>query len=542
MEDKFNKLDNFLRRHLHDASENQNWNVPDDAIFEKAMRTVAEGNKKKRRGWILIPLLFAGALIVGEFIVHNREVKALQGKITNLENNLARESADPELTSATSPNLQDENLTQPSASPNLNQETTNPVSSGGHTPSTNQTPNANTAFSTHGAKPSGGSLSNSSSVDHGSAKHNPESSSTKNSNNSGQEKTAMGGTANTKALPAASATAHSERNNPTLGTASSPIPAGGSTNEELSNEQISENTLAAGWVTNPIGILSKSGVEKEETVVLIPLSDPTVSTPAKSNPLYVMQFGLLLGANQSWLTMKNIPPGGSANLYAYDNSQPGFSMNAFVNKPFSPKFSWQAGLGYHVYNNKSVLEDEFLLDMDNVTPMPNGELMYQSDYNLVNPIGEYSMLLEFRVSDQMHENDTVVEYTTIEQTFQSVMLDLGVQYDVLTLGDFKISLGTGLGLGYRAGLKNAFNVSTYHNDILQKNEMETPDYLNMVNRWHLQWLGNVNFTYYPTRRLGIILATQYNTGLTSIRDGGSANGPLTFLHAFSLSAGVTHSF
>ena len=94
MEENFNKLDNFLRKHLSDASENQGWNVPDDSIFEKAMRTVAEGQKKKRRGWILIPVLLVGALMVGEFVMHQREIKALQGKITSLEDNLSRESAD----------------------------------------------------------------------------------------------------------------------------------------------------------------------------------------------------------------------------------------------------------------------------------------------------------------------------------------------------------------------------------------------------------------------------------------------------------------
>jgi hypothetical protein len=151
-------------------------------------------------------------------------------------------------------------------------------------------------------------------------------------------------------------------------------------------------------------------------------------------------------------------------------------------------------------------------------------------------------MLDFRMSGNMQENDTIVEYTTIEQTFQSVMLDLGIHYDLVTLGDFKVSLGTGLGLGYRSGLKNVFNYSTYHDDILQKTEMETTDYLLNVNRWHLQWLGKVNLAYYPTKRLGIILATQYNAGLTSIRNGGTANGPLTFLNAFSLSAGVSHSF
>ena len=49
MEEKFKKLDDFLRKQLNDASEDRNWNVPDDAIFEKAMRTVAEQKKKKRR-------------------------------------------------------------------------------------------------------------------------------------------------------------------------------------------------------------------------------------------------------------------------------------------------------------------------------------------------------------------------------------------------------------------------------------------------------------------------------------------------------------
>ncbi len=152
------------------------------------------------------------------------------------------------------------------------------------------------------------------------------------------------------------------------------------------------------------------------------------------------------------------------------------------------------------------------------------------------------MQLEFRAIDQMHHNDTIIEYTNIEQVMHSVMLDLGIHYDVLTLNHVKISLGTGFGLGYMAGLKNEFNVSTYYNGILQESQMETPDHLNKVKRWYGQWLGNLNIGYYPTDRLGIILSAQYNAGLTSIRDGGSANGPLTFLHSFGLSAGVSNSF
>jgi hypothetical protein len=496
MEDKFNKLDNFLRRHLHDTSENQNWNVPDDAIFEKAMRTVAEGKKKKRGGLILLPFFLAAALLVSEYIVHNREVKMLQGKITTLEDNLSRESADDDL-----------------------------------------------APSTKSSSATGSMVSTTSDVDHGQTKTNPSTARRNNQNKPGQGKTTAETLATANAIPPSSSSALNsnvdEASSSSVDHSVSPME---SKPGESAHENITNTSLTNTWVTNPIRALEAGGVEKETTPVLIILPDPVVSQQTESSPVYAMQFGLLLGANQSWLTMKNIPPTGNAYLHEYDNSQPGFSMNAFVNKPFSPKFSWQAGLGYNVYNSKSILEDQFLLDLDNVTPMPDGQYIYQTDYNLVNPIGEYSMMLDFRMSGNMQENDTIVEYTTIEQTFQSVMLDLGIHYDLVTLGDFKVTLGTGLGLGYRSGLKNVFNVFTYYNDILQKKEMETSDYMYNVNRWHLQLLGNVNLAYYPTKRLGIILSTQYNGGLTSIRGGGSDNGPLTFIHAFSLSAGISHGF
>jgi hypothetical protein len=148
-------------------------------------------------------------------------------------------------------------------------------------------------------------------------------------------------------------------------------------------------SLADQWITMPISLLELKELELQAT-------SPDISTIAANTtndlqktklPVPLMQYGLLLGGNQSWLTMSNIPPGGDARLYDYDNNQPGFSMQSFVNKPISQRFSIQTGLGYNVYKNKSIMEDQFLLDSNSIVHMPNGQSMYQEDYDVMNPIG-----------------------------------------------------------------------------------------------------------------------------------------------------------
>jgi hypothetical protein len=549
MEENFNKLDNFLRKHLNDASEDRAWNVPDDAIFEKAMRTVAEQKKKKRRGWILIPILLGAGLMVSEYFNY-RQIETLQGKIMVLEENLARASAATDPLSSTSSDLR-EVSSSPQATTSIEKQENNSFAPASETfPNTQLTPNPTTSNSLPSNQPTIQSASKTKSLDKKSTppKSTPLKSlapQTKDSNRLPAEIVSNTDQARSTELPAHAGSEKPNSLESSKNRMTSPLISSESETGKIHEAGVTGMPFTDSWITMPMSLLELKDLETQTTwpVEMSTIAaNPTGSLQKTTLPVFPMQYGILLGGNQSWLTMSNIPPGGNASLYDYDNDQPGFSMQGFVNKPVSRRFSIQTGLGYHVYKNKSIMEDQFLLDSNSVILMPDGQSMYQTDYNLMNPIGDYDMLLEFRVSEQMHQNDTIIEYSQNEQTIQSVMLDLGVHYDLLTLPKVKISLGTGFGLGYMAGLKNEFNVSTYYNGILQKNQMETPDQLNNVKRWYGQWLGNLNVGYYPTERLGMILSAQYNTGLTSIRDGGSTNGPLTFLHSFSLSAGISTSF
>jgi len=544
MEERFKKLDNFLREQLNGASEDHSWNVPDDAVFDKAMRTVAAQKKKKRKGWILIPIFLGAGLIVSEYL-HHRQIETLQGKITTLEDKFSKESSTTDLLSSTSSNLQ-EISSSPQATTSVGKPEKNSIAAASEiSNSTQLAPNTNANLSPASNNPSTSSDSKDRSLVEKSTK--PKSIITPTTDTSklpvGIASTTDQTKSNEKPINAGSDQPQSV--DPSKNMVANPLIPGESKTGKIPETGVPGMTYTDYWMTVPIATLVLKELETQETSAFVMpaiAANPTGSIQKTTLPVYVMHYGLLLGGNQSWLTMTNIPPTGDALLYNYDNSQPGFSMQGFVNKPFSPRFSVQAGLGYDVYRNKSILEDQFLYDSGNVTMMPNGESMYQTDYNVINPIGEYEMQLEFRAIDQMHQNDTIVEYTSIKQVIHSVMLDLGLHYDLWTFNHVKISLGTGFGLGYMAGLKNEFNISTYYNGILQENQMETPDHLNNVKRWYGQWLGNLNIGYYPTDRLGIILRAQYNAGLTSIRDGGSANGPLTFLHSFGLSAGVSNNF
>lgn len=543
MEERFKKLDNFLLEQLNGASEDHAWNVPDDAIFEKAMRTVAEQKKKKRGGWILIPILMGAGLIVSEYF-HHRQIETLQGKITTLEDKFSRESSTADPLASTTSDIKEVSSSPQTTSSGGNAEK-NSVDANDISTSTQLAPSPNATLSSESHNPSSPSSSNTQSLDKKSTKQKSIATPATSTGKKPMKVASTTDQTKSNQLPINSGSDQPQSVDPSKNMVANSLTPDESKTVMIPETGVPGLIYTSIWITVPITSLELKELETQETS---PFVMPAIAANAPGSlqkptlPVYVMHYGILLGGNQSWLTMTNIPPVTHALLYDYDNNQPGFSMQGFVNKPFSPKFSVEAGLGYNVYRNKSILEDQFLFDSGSVTMMPNGEAMYQTEYNVMNPIGEYEMLLEFRAIDQMQQNDTIVEYTNIEQVIHSVMLDLGVHYDLLTLNHVKISLGTGFGLGYIAGLKNEFNVSTYYNGIFQESQMETPDHLNMVNSWYGQWLGNLNIGYYPSDRLGIILRAQYNAGLTSIRHGGNANGPLTFLHSFGLSAGVTNTF
>lgn len=493
MEDMHNKLDDFLRSQLNDSSEDPFWNVPDDAIFEKAMLLVPTGRKKRRKVWIILSLLLLAGLI-GSMYFHDNQIRVLQQKINNPPESIFHQSPVAESVISKSKNA----LSDLSSSDNLSSSQGAPIELPGKIGKQGKLKSSSISSINH-------RLANGTSENYKSeVRLNLD------KNVSHQLKVELQSTA-------------------------AAIKYRG---ERLSNQSITKLK----WIqTRTLPLLSLPDPEriaKERDLVY-----PNVTLQKTAVSPSTLRLGILLSSNQSWYSMKKIPISRDVKLYAYDNSQPGFGISGFMEKPLSKRLSLRTGVGYHSFKNRSTLESQIYFDMANVVETSTGEAIYQTDLALMNPLGDYSTLIEFPVSDQMHQNDLMQENTQIKQIIKSVDLNASLNYAVIFKQHFNLSLGTGIGFAYRTGLDNEFDVSLYHNDILYKNQTELPTQLNEDRRWYGQTFGKIAFEYRPSDRLGLIFESQYISGITSLRNAGiNKNGPQTYLHAFIFSAGITQGF
>lgn len=525
MDNKHDKLDDFLRDQLNDSSENPSWNVPGDHVFENAINALPKKEDNNRRRWLLIPLLFF-IVFIGRELMHKSQIDTLENKISSLEKNISSKSP---IVSNNTPFVDNSisalsNLTEADEEPsNLKDKLS--VSN----LSTQEINNADLHNNRSASSAKPGVIEK-------------EETRVVNQNSGIGEVTGL----QNKSVYDVSSSIGSQTETAT-GSSSIPIISIGSANTDaLVMSSAPQNNMIGNTIQSystpfllplPIAFLTMEASSPE-----IPLTLPFLPATKSGNQIAPMRYGVLVGGNQSWFTMKNIPENTGTKLYAYDNSHPGAGAYAFIEIPLSKKLTIQTGIGYQYYQNQSVLEDNFLFTDENVLLMPDGKEFYSAPIDVINPLGDHSTMLAFRVSDQMHENDILSEYTTMKQELHTVHLDVSLSYKVLSINKLDLSIGAGLGVGYLAGLKNDFNVSCFHNGELQSSWTEAPKTLNDTQKWYGMAIGKMNIKYHLTNRLSLLLEAQYRGGISSLRRGNELNGSQTYLHAFGVSAGFSHSF
>lgn len=505
MNDKHNKLDDFLRDQLNDASEDASWNVPGDHVFENAQNALPKKKNRRRFVWWILPLLFL-AVFAGRELMHRTYIDQLENKISALEESISTpmdveplEHASSEKTLSPETIVHQQNEHEHSqVNPEMDYSTMN-ISE-------------ESAYNTVTADQSG-SASELQVTDHSPAT---------------LDKLNLHQTAN-----------QDFSSDPKLMEPEDASLLG------YSGDEPSDMTLRGElieWNTDFLPALPVDTFVTGRPGPVLTYGTPVVSPPETKKTSLPWSFGVLAGGNQSWLTMNNIPENPGKDLYEYDNHQPGIGLFAFVQKPLSKKFALEGGIGYQLYQNKSTLEDDFLFDEDKVVMMPDGKEFYQSSIDIVNPLGDYNTMLGFRVSDEMHENDVIKEVTSMKQKMHVVHLDVSLRYEILSIHRFSFSAGAGLGVGYLAGLNNDFKVSCYHDGKLQGSQTETPGKLTHSQRWYSHAIGKLDIGYQVSDRTSIRLEALYRSGLTSLRRGTEVNGSQTYIHALGLSVGFTQQF
>ncbi len=510
MNDKHNKLDDFLRDQLNDASEDASWNVPGDHVFENAQKALPKKKKRDRRILWILPLFFL-VLFAGRELMHKTQIDQLEHKISALEESISTPDTSEhpdDLTSANASNAE-------TIIPELNDNNTNQAD--------------------HDASLPNGRAS-------GENTYHNESSNPSESASGTQAKTVQG-------TESSSTTFDKLNQNQTaaweISSDTNLIETKDASLQGYSREDGSDLTLRGElieWNTDYLPALPVDTFIIGRPGPVLIHGNPEPAPPESKKAPKPWSFGVLAGVNQSWLTMTNLPENPGKDLYEYDNHQPGIGLYAFVQKPLSGKFTLEGGIGYQLYQNRSTLEDDFLFDEDKVVMMPDGKEFYQSSIDIINPLGDYNTMLGFRVSDDMEANDIISEVTSMQQKLHVVHLDASLSYKILSIHRFSLSAGAGLGVAYLAGLNNDFEVSCYHDGQLQSSQTVTPEKLTDSQRWYSHAIGKLDIGYQINDRTSFTLEALYRSGLTSLRRGTETNGSKTFIHAMGISAGFIQQF
>lgn len=248
----------------------------------------------------------------------------------------------------------------------------------------------------------------------------------------------------------------------------------------------------------------------------------------------------LTGINLSWMAMDNIPVGEMDALTEYDQAHVCTTNQlSLVYEPIS-RWNFNIDLGFSRYLNRSVANYNLFFQEDQVSIDNQGYKRYETEVEMMNPVGSYGAMIRFDVEADMQQNELIKESINTTQQLDYLSLGLSANYTLLNRGNWNLYGGLGATLWQNIRTNSSFEVSLYMKDELKYESIETTNNLSNVNSRFVSLSGQVGAIYDLTSSLSLIINTTYQHGITSIRNSSPAPGPQTFLHALQPLVGVRY--
>jgi hypothetical protein len=493
MKDKDN-LNNFFRKNLEDYSPDASWNVPNDDVFINAIETVNKDSKPNRK--LILLFLFFGFIAAFTLFEINRENKidSLETTIVNLEEQIEE--------------LNHQN----------NEDEENIMQSDNSIKSIDQNVDQKHANSSNVKKEI--AISNSSPESHSITHHQII--------NDNLE----------VVIPEVDPKVDELINDDFKSVTPSYISSLLSKPTEPTEESLAANPknilrqlLAINQIPKQITSLLGNTIEKN-----IDLSPYILDKENINHNKWTI--GAAFINNISWLSMTNVPAASENALTAYDQTHHCSGFKIAAEYQINKKLSVYGDVGYEGYKNQSDLNTDFFYDEKYV----NSNDIFETEIDLLNPLGDFSSLATFRVHASMNQNDVIVEETKIKQSLNVLTLKSGINYTLFDSKKVFAKVGLGVGIAAKTKLNNEFNVSLYNNNELMTNYSEETESMKGVNNFFIMGEAKATLGYKLSDKFNITLESAYNRSLSSLRDSAPANGPQTYLHALSLSTGISYNF
>lgn len=480
MEDNYDKLDEFFRRQMSDSTPDPSWNVPDDSLFESAIAEVHHAQKgfNWKRLLIVVPFLFLGTLGIYEY---QKEIAydQLKSELTSLQDEV-------EALNASVQTMQGEIDDQELQVTNLKTENMD--------------------------------LQQELSDVNGRL------------NGSVRSQQVLSNKLNKSLLSAGVLSDQVKLLKDQLDEVQIAALA---TQASSSKDVLTINAIPA-LAFGPIALLNNN----IDPISIKAQSLTSIPNKNKFNPAWSIGADAVI--NNSWVTMTDLPSTEVEQLGGYKNANTGFGTQVMMEYQATPRWSFNGGLAYNRFENRSSFEASFFFDTKYIEQDDSGNDVYVVELEMKNPYGDYDSEATFRVSQDMRQNCLVEEFTQVRQKLDVVTLSAGAKYRLIDQPKYGIYVGAGLGVNAITFLRNEFDVSLVMASTLRHNYRDVTYDMDGLNRVYATGSLSAGFNYKINDRLSFNLEGQYNKGLTSIRDSWPNSGPNTFVQNVASNIGLRY--
>jgi len=492
MDPKYDTLDNLFRKHLSDETPDNQWNVPEDNIFQKAIAQVDISRRKNYKvfTWLFLMMGVLMFLIVHEYrsVIKFRDLKQYTTRLEKIIQNEKKPIANKSAQTAAEPFLIDMKEGSSSSLRHIMQEV----------PS--------------GVQKKESILDSKDAVGYGITKKGYETSS------------------------------QTTRQDMVSGTNAEDVlePSPRLNNASHVEENSTKQKLKISF-TERLPMLPNSIVIPQREISEISVLPKTTISPTEKSNTTPWTIALLYGGNASWLTMRNVPFAMESKLTKYTNAQLSTGIHSWIQKKLSNRWSAAMGLGYQSYRNESELVNTMYYDEEKEIITSTGDPVYQTDVDMSNPLGEHRSITNVPLGQAMHQNDVILENLYIRQAFTVASFELGLDYTLWRTENIVLALGSGINYNVKVSMENDFDVNLFADGFehhYQENVRAIGGFNDTFVAAHIRFMTAIKLD----NHWSILAETRYGQSITSLRDSWPASGPQTYLHSLNVSLGLSYHF
>jgi len=246
--------------------------------------------------------------------------------------------------------------------------------------------------------------------------------------------------------------------------------------------------------------------------------------------------------NLSSFSMEPTDLGSDASLIYYDKNYYGLGLDLSIAYAINKNFSVLANSSFAQINNESQLDQSLYYSKSNEFLDSEGNSYYQSDMDLITPLGSRNSAFDFHVDpEHTTENELISAKTSINQQLQVLNFGLSGRYQWTVGQKFETYLASGLSLNYIFDLENNMETEIVMDKKPMGHFSESSKDMGSLRKTYFNYTVESGILWPISSKTKLIFSLQYKHSLQSLRKANLDNIQLN-VEQFELGIGTQIRF